>query len=143
MGQNITNFELIKLLCGKFLYYIYLGINVPKNQTRKKIELCQNDLIFTKIFELYHVTKCVDIHKRLQVSKCFNTFKLYTLKVLLSKNWFYFFFSYLLECKNSTIFNSLVFFLSALLLSNLIWLERKLSLLDWKLRQYAWQKNLF
>ena len=51
-----------------------------KNQARKKFELRQNDLIFTKIFELY------------QVAKCSNTFKLYRLKELLSKNRLYFFF---------------------------------------------------
>ena len=65
-----------------------------KNQARKKFELRQNDLIFTKIFELY------------QVAKCSNTFKLYRLKESLSKNrlYFFFFFSHLLACKNYTIF---------------------------------------
>ena len=28
-----------------------------RNQTGKKFELCQNDLIFAKIFELHQVTK--------------------------------------------------------------------------------------
>ena len=51
-----------------------------KNQTRKKLELGQNDVIFTKIFEL-----C-------QVLKCSNTLELYVLKALLGENWFYFFF---------------------------------------------------
>ena len=51
-----------------------------KNQIRKKLELGQNDVIFTKIFEL-----C-------QVLKCSNTLELYILKALLGENWFYFFF---------------------------------------------------
>ena len=51
-----------------------------KSQTRKKFELYQNDLIFTKILDLY------------EMAKCLNTVKLYTLKALLSKNRFYFFF---------------------------------------------------
>ena len=50
-----------------------------KNQT-KKIELYQNDLIFTKMWVLYQVTKRLGIHKRFQVLKCANTLKLYTSK---------------------------------------------------------------
>ena len=46
---------------------MYFETNVPKNQTRKEIELCQYDLIFTKIAEVHQVTKCS------------NTLKLYTL----------------------------------------------------------------
>ena len=34
-----------------------------KIQTNKKFEVCQNDYIFTKIYELYEVTKCVNILK--------------------------------------------------------------------------------
>ena len=63
----------------------------PKNQTRKKFELCQNALIFTKAFELYQMKKLLDIHKRFQGPKCPNTLKLYTLKPVLCKNLFYFF----------------------------------------------------
>ena len=52
-----------------------------KYQTKKKIELCQNDLIFTKIFELYQVFVCQNDSKMselYQVAKCSNTLKLYT-----------------------------------------------------------------
>ena len=37
----------------------------------------------------------------LYVSKCYNTSILYTLETLLSKHYFYFFFSYLLTCKKN------------------------------------------
>ena len=63
-----------------------------KMRPEKKIELCQNLFIFTKIFKLYQLSILLGIHKRFQVLKCPNTLKLYTLKALLSKNRFYFFF---------------------------------------------------
>ena len=59
---------------------INFGSNVPK-VSKKKIELCQNDLIFTKIFELYQVFVCQNDSKMselYQVAKCSNTLKLYT-----------------------------------------------------------------
>ena len=51
-----------------------LGQNVPKNQARKTISSLH--IKSTKIFEL----------NQLFVAKCFNTYILYTLKALLSKN---------------------------------------------------------
>ena len=66
-----------------------------KNSKEKKLKwLCQNNLIFTKIIELYQVSKWFShrYSKRFQVLKCSSTLKLYKLKALLSKNRFYFFF---------------------------------------------------
>ena len=92
------------------------GTNVPKKSGKKKFELCQNNQIFRKISEIY------------QVAKCSNSLKLYKLKVLLSKNWFHFFFSssdmqklHHLSGYHPIGINSLVnSFLSALTFSNLI-----------------------
>ena len=81
---ELKRFEPIKSLCAKLFYIfsnIYFGTNVLKKSDKKIVKLRQNDLIFTKIFEIY------------QAAKCFNTLKLYTqLKGLLSKNRFDFFF---------------------------------------------------
>ena len=67
----------------------------PKSDKKKK---SQNDLIFTKSFELYLVFVCQNeqiftkISALYQVAKCLNILKLYALKALFSKNWFYLFF---------------------------------------------------
>ena len=66
----------------------YFGIFVPKKSDQKRFELCQNDQIFTKISSV----KMTRYSQRSEVTKCSNTRKIYTLKTLLSKNWFYFFF---------------------------------------------------
>ena len=60
-----------------------------KKSDKKKLEVCQNDFIFKKIFELYQVIR---YSQRFQVSSCSNNPNLYTLKALLNKNWIYFFF---------------------------------------------------
>ena len=84
------------IFCTKFFKNIFKYIfweKCPKKMRQEKnIELCQNVFMFTKIVKLYHVPIWLDIHKRFQVRKCPNTLKLYTLKALLSKNWFCFFF---------------------------------------------------
>lgn len=46
-----------------FSNFIFENIFCIKNQTRKKFELCQNDLMFTKIFELNQVIRWLGIHK--------------------------------------------------------------------------------
>ena len=100
---------------------------------QKEIELCQNYLIFTKIFELYQVIR---YSKRYQVARCPNTLKLYTLKVLLHENWINFFFFdlpgrakilHLLGCHAIGINSSFNSFLSALRFSYLTCLTKKLS----------------
>ena len=65
------------IFCTNFLKKlsnIYFGTNVPKKSDKKKI---------------WTISKWLNIHKDF---KWQNTIKLYTLKALLSKNWFYFFF---------------------------------------------------
>ena len=53
-----------------------------KNQTRKEFELCQNDMIFTKIFKLYQVFLCQNnkiftkVSELYQVVTCSNTLNL-------------------------------------------------------------------
>ena len=61
----------------------------PKIQTRKNFNLCQNDFIFKRIFELHEVVR---YSQRFQATKCSNTLKLHTLEALLSKSRLYFFF---------------------------------------------------
>ena len=97
LEQNITKFWTYKVFMCTIILNTCFGTLVPKNQTRKIFVLCQNDLTFTKIFELYQVTKWLDIPKRFQMSNCSNNLKLYTSKALLRKNLFlltqfYFFF---------------------------------------------------
>ena len=80
-------------------------------QTRKKIELCQDDSIFTKIFELYLVSNWLDMHKDFN---CQNVSR--------PSNQLYFFYSssnmqkshHLLGCHATGITSSLIFSLSAL-----------------------------
>ena len=68
---------------------MYFGTNVPKKVRQKKeFELCQNDFVFTKFFELYQLIR---YSQRFQVPKYSHTLKLYTLKVLLNENWISFF----------------------------------------------------
>ena len=106
----------------------------------------QTNFIFTKIFELYQVTR---YSERFQVTKCSNTSILYMLKALLSKIDSIFFFSSpdmqkyhnLLGCYAIGINSSCN--LSALHFSNLICLTEKLSWLDWKLKWHVWQKSFF
>ena len=102
--------------------------------------LCQNDLIFTKIFELRSL-----YDKMFQYSQT-----VYTLKVLLSKNWLYlFFFSssemqnfrHLIGCHAIIInypFNSL---LSALHFSNI--LSQTKSVTREKIKTTSLTKKLF
>ena len=58
------------------------------------------EYIFTKIFKLYQLLKWLDIHKDFWTISCGKMVQysqiVYTQKTLLSKNWFYFFFSHLL-----------------------------------------------
>ena len=74
------------------LKYIFWDNCTKKIRQEKKTELCRNDFIFTKIFELYQVTKLTRYSQKISRDKYFNTLKLYTLKALLSKNLFYFIF---------------------------------------------------
>ena len=73
-----------------------------KNQTRKKFERYQNDLIFTKISELcqndYIFAKKISSAKTFQYSQIVYIKSITQLKSIL------FLFSHLLTCKNSTIF---------------------------------------
>ena len=71
----------VKSSCIIYMPNIYIGTNVLKNMTRKKIWTTSS----------------------LCLAKCFNTSIMFTLKALLSKN-LLFLFSHLLPCKNSTIF---------------------------------------
>ena len=79
-----------------------------KNQTRKEFELCQNDMIFTKIFKLYQVFLCQNnkiftkVSELYQVVTCSNTLNLY--KNITQQKQVLFLFCYLLACKNSIIF---------------------------------------
>ena len=53
------------------LKYIFWG-NCPKKiRQEKKTELCQNDFIFTKIFELYQVTKLTRYSQKISRDKIF------------------------------------------------------------------------
>ena len=143
--KNSWRFYLLN--CFKY-FEIYI---FKKNQT-KKIELYQNDLIFTKMCVLYQVTKRLGIHKRFQVLRCANTLKLYTSKkTLLSKNRFCFFLLIFWYSKNPPSFRMprlwhwvfIYNFSSDLSISNLICLTKKLSWLHWKVEQYAWQIIFF
>ena len=120
LGQNVLKnqrrkiLNYIKSLCAELFQIfsnIYNGTNVPKKSDKKNnFEtyqvftynfLCQNDWTFAMIFELYK-SLCVKMTKYSQT--LFNYIKslcgkmiqhsqmVYTLKALLSKNRFYFFF---------------------------------------------------
>ena len=53
------------------LKYIFWD-NCPKKiRQEKKTELCQNDFIFTKIFELYQVTKLTRYSQKITRDKIF------------------------------------------------------------------------
>ena len=63
LGQSVSKIRQEKFWASLvFIWWtvlnIHFGTFVRKYQTRKKFELCQNDLIFKKIFELYHVSVC-------------------------------------------------------------------------------------
>ena len=114
-------------------YQIHIPRQVSqKYQTRKNLSFDKMTLQSEK-FNLYQVSKWLDIHKRFQISKFSNTPKLYILKVLLSKNWFYFFFLIFRQAKLSLFFEkfgincSLISCLSSLGFSNSICLTKKLS----------------
>ena len=66
-----------------------------KNQTRKEFELCQNDMIFTRIFKLYQVFLCQNNKIFTRVSELYQVVTILSIciKTQLNKNWFYFFFA--------------------------------------------------
>ena len=83
-NQARKSFNYINFVCAE-LFEIFSNTYFGTKSDKKDFELyqvflCQISPIFTKISELY------------QVSKCSNILKLYTLKALLSKNWFYLYF---------------------------------------------------
>ena len=90
----------------------------------------------------------------LHMSKCPNTFNLYTLNVLMSKNWFCFFFLtfqhllkfHVIGINSSLIFFKVYFVFQVSYTKPKVWqwfyrLQKNLSWLDLKSKQYAWQKS--
>ena len=53
------------------LKYIFWDNCTKKIRQEKKTELCRNDFIFTKIFELYQVTKLTRYSQKISRDKIF------------------------------------------------------------------------
>ena len=84
LKSRLERFWTTSILCVLNCFKYFLKHISEQNHTRKILNyiksLYDKMTLFTKTSELY------------QMSKCSNTFKLYTSEPLLSKNWFYFFF---------------------------------------------------
>ena len=111
MGQNVLKVRQVKFWAISSLYALNcFGTRCLKNQTRK-------------VYQVF-------------IAQCFNTFILYKLKALLSKNQLYFFFCifwhakipYLLGYRTIGISSSLIIFLSVLYFINLLCPAKRLSI---------------
>ena len=121
---------------------------------QKKIRQEKNFNYVKIICYLQRFLNCVKMTRhsqRIQGAKCFSTSKLNTLKALLNKNWFNFFFLILWHAKILLSFkmppywlnSSLVFFLKFFLFFKFNMLDKKAALIRLKIKTICLTKKLF
>ena len=102
-STKITQEKLLKLM--KILKYsksscIIFSVKLLGKFSKKNLNYVKMTLYSQRFLNYIKWQNWLNIHKRFQVLKCTNTLKLYTLKALLSKNQFYFFFQIFWHAKN-------------------------------------------